>query len=185
MNKSELINALAEKTQLSKKNAEKALNQILEATLSFYHKYQEYSYHLILDGFFTGFGYQVLSETEAVYGRSDLIAKEPARKRCLILELKHVEDENKINELYELANNRSNFNFIYLGTHALPVFTAIIPNCNFDDSDLSFSYVMEESGRTKVFGVFSREYIPYAEKNKMLIADNIIHFIYLNVKRLN
>lgn len=94
-------------------------------------------------------------------------------------------DENKINELYELANNRSNFNFIYLGTHALPVFTAIIPNCNFDDSDLSFSYVMEESGRTKVFGVFSREYIPYAEKNKMLIADNIIHFIYLNVKRLN
>ena len=71
-------------------HAEQALNQILEATLSFYHEYHEYSYHLILDGLFTGLGYRVLSETESGYGRSDLIIPDPARSRCLILELKHV-----------------------------------------------------------------------------------------------
>ena len=73
--------------------AEAALNQILEATLSFYHEYHEYSYHLILDGFFTGQGYRVQSERETGYGRSDLIILDPARKRSLILELKHVEKE--------------------------------------------------------------------------------------------
>ena len=88
------------------KNAENALNQILEATLSFYHKYQEYSYHLILDGFFTGFGYQVLSETEAGYGRSDLIIKDPARKRCLILELKHAEKEEEMKSALKEASSQ-------------------------------------------------------------------------------
>lgn len=85
----DFVNALwAENTPA----AEAALNQILEATLSFYHEYREYSYHLILDGFFTGYGYRVLSEQESGYGRSDLIIQDPARNRCMILELKHVED---------------------------------------------------------------------------------------------
>ena len=73
--------------------ARHALSQILEATLSFYHEYHEYSYHLILDGFFTGLGYRVQSERETGYGRSDLIILDPARQRCLILELKHVKKE--------------------------------------------------------------------------------------------
>ncbi|MBQ9252353.1 MAG: AAA family ATPase [Clostridia bacterium] len=76
--------------------AQEALNQILEATLSFYHEYHEYSYHLILDGFFTGLGYVALSELETGYGRSDLIIQDPVRKRCLILELKHVKEENEM-----------------------------------------------------------------------------------------
>ena len=88
------------------KNAEKALNQILEATLSFYHEYHEYSYHLILDGFFTGRGYQVLSETESGYGRSDLIIKDPARNRCLILELKHVKTKQGLTKALSEASNQ-------------------------------------------------------------------------------
>ena len=87
----DLMNALWEGES---QKAEAALNQILEATLSFYHAYHEYSYHLILDGFFTGRGYRVLSETESGYGRTDLIVLDPARNRCLILELKHVKDES-------------------------------------------------------------------------------------------
>lgn len=75
------------------KKAEDSLNQILESTLSFYHEYHEYSYHLILDGFFTGLGYRVQSESETGFGRSDLIILDPARQRSLILELKHVENE--------------------------------------------------------------------------------------------
>ena len=75
------------------KKAEDSLNQILESTLSFYHEYHEYSYHLILDGFFTGLGYRVQSESVTGFGRSDLIILDPARQRSLILELKHVENE--------------------------------------------------------------------------------------------
>ena len=76
--------------------AQSALNQILEATLSFYHEYHEHSYHLILDGFFTGLGYRVQSERETGYGRSDLIILDPAWQRCMILELKHVKKEEEI-----------------------------------------------------------------------------------------
>ncbi len=86
--------------------AKSALDQILEATLSFYHKYREYSYHLILDGFFTGFGYLVQSERETGYGRSDLIIQDPARNRCLLLELKHVENESEMETALEEASSQ-------------------------------------------------------------------------------
>ena len=86
--------------------AENALNQILEATISFYHEYHEYSYHLILDGFFTGLGYRVQSERETGYGRSDLIILDPARQRCLILELKHVKKEEEIDHALEEASSQ-------------------------------------------------------------------------------
>ena len=80
------------------KRAEAAICQILEATLSFYHEYREYSYHLILDGFFTGKGYRVISELESGYGRSDLIILDPARNRALLLELKHVAEDKGVLE---------------------------------------------------------------------------------------
>ena len=83
--------------------AQGALNQILEATLSFYHAYHEYSYHLILDGFFTGLGYRVLSEQESGYGRSDLLILDPSRNRSLILELKHVKMEKEMPAALEEA----------------------------------------------------------------------------------
>ncbi len=86
--------------------AEQNLSMILEATLSFYHEYREYSYHLILDGLFTGLGYRVLSETETGYGRSDLIILDSVKKRCLIIELKHVNDENDIKGALQEANSQ-------------------------------------------------------------------------------
>ncbi|MBR1642157.1 MAG: AAA family ATPase [Butyrivibrio sp.] len=86
--------------------AEAALNQILEATLSFYHEYHEYSYHLILDGFFTGLGYRVQSERETGFGRSDLIILDPARRRCLLLELKHVQKEAEMEMALQEAESQ-------------------------------------------------------------------------------
>ena len=86
--------------------AEASLNQILEATLSFYHEYHEYSYHLILDGFFTGLGYRVQSERETGYGRSDLIILDPARSRSLVLELKHVENESELGTALQEASSQ-------------------------------------------------------------------------------
>ena len=88
------------------KDAQNALNQILEATLSFYHEYHEYSFHLILDGFFTGLGYRVQSERETGYGRSDLIILDPARQRCLILELKHVKKEEEVKTALREASSQ-------------------------------------------------------------------------------
>ncbi len=88
------------------KSAEAALNQILEATLSFYHEYREYSYHLILDGFFTGIGYRVQSERESGYGRTDLIILDPARSRSLILELKHVKNESELETALKEATSQ-------------------------------------------------------------------------------
>ena len=74
------------------KKAQETMNLVLESTLSFYHEYHEYSYHLILDGFFTGRGYIVLSEAETGYGRSNLVVLDRPRDRCMILELKHASD---------------------------------------------------------------------------------------------
>jgi len=100
---SDLVNALwAGETE----RAEKALDQILEATLSFYHEYHEYSYHLILDGFFTGLGYRVQSERETGYGRSDLIILHPSRNRCMLLELKHVREAEKMKAALEEASSQ-------------------------------------------------------------------------------
>ncbi|MBP0960757.1 MAG: AAA family ATPase [Oscillospiraceae bacterium] len=87
-------------------SAENAMNQLLEATLSFYHEYHEYSYHLILDGFFTGLGYMVDSERESGYGRTDLIIRDTARKSCLILELKHVKEEAEMENALKEAKSQ-------------------------------------------------------------------------------
>ncbi|MBP1591941.1 MAG: AAA family ATPase [Oscillospiraceae bacterium] len=90
----------------STESAKASMNQILEATLSFYHEYHEYSYHLILDGFFTGLGYMVDSERESGYGRTDLIIRDTARKSCLILELKHVKEEAEMENALKEAKSQ-------------------------------------------------------------------------------
>ena len=56
-----------------------------------------------MNGFFTGLGYRVESERETGYGRSDLIILDPARNRCLILELKHVKTADKMEAALEEA----------------------------------------------------------------------------------
>ncbi len=100
---SDLIDSLwSENTE----SAKAAMNQLLEATLSFYHEYHEYSYHLILDGFFTGLGYMVDSEKESGYGRTDLIIRDPGIKRCLILELKHVKKESEMENALKEAEDQ-------------------------------------------------------------------------------
>lgn len=74
--------------------------------LSIYHEYHEYSYHLILDGFFTGMGYRVLSEAESGYGRSDLIILDPAKNRALLLELKREKEEKDMKKALTEAKSQ-------------------------------------------------------------------------------
>ena len=118
---SDLIESLwSENTE----SAKISMNQLLEATLSFYHEYHEYSYHLILDGFFTGLGYMVDSEKESGYGRTDLIVRDYERKRCLILELKHVKKESEMeNALKEaedqIVRNKYGSRLVYEGYNSI------------------------------------------------------------------
>ncbi len=78
------------------KGSQDSLDLILQATVSYLHAYHEYTYHLVLDGFFTGKGYRTYSEIEAGFGRSDLIIKDLERNRALVLELKHAEKEKDL-----------------------------------------------------------------------------------------
>lgn len=48
----------------------------------------------------------MLSETEAWYSRSDLIIKDLAKKRCLILKLKHVTEESEPAEAINKTSNQ-------------------------------------------------------------------------------
>ena len=76
--------------------AKGALEQILEATLSYLHAYKEYVYQHILAGVFIGKSYRVRTEYESGYGRSDIIVEDATRKRALVLELKQVENEKDL-----------------------------------------------------------------------------------------
>ena len=88
--------------------ATETMNLILQSTLSFYHEFHEYSYHLILAGLFTGMGYKVLSEMETGYGCSDLIVPDPAELRCMILELKHVKERSELLDAVGEAGSQIN-----------------------------------------------------------------------------
>ena len=90
---------------------------------------------------------------------------------------------DQVSELVETAEKHKNFNFIYLGSHALREFGNLFPDCGFDDNDLSFAYVTEDGERLTFTGVFIKDYIPYVKKNDMLIGDNVIHFIADNLKK--
>ena len=54
------------------------------------------SYHLVLVGLFTGLGYLVQSELESGFGRNGVSVFDPGRSRCLVLVLKHSEDESRM-----------------------------------------------------------------------------------------
>ena len=89
----ELVNAL---WGSNAEGARVALDLILASTVSCFHAYHEYTYHLVLDGFFTGQMFRVRSEFETGYGRSDLVVTEKSGKRALVLELKHAKTQEKL-----------------------------------------------------------------------------------------
>jgi len=51
-------------------------------------------------------GYHVLSELETGYGRSDLIIKDPARQRSMILELKHEKEEKNMKAALKVVSSQ-------------------------------------------------------------------------------
>ncbi len=69
------------------KKAGKAISSLLWKTIS-YNDYHEDYYHAFLSGIFTGLGYEIQSNKETGLGRPDILLKDTARRRAIIIEAK-------------------------------------------------------------------------------------------------
>lgn len=75
--------------------AQKMISDLLFQTIS-YHDYQESFYHAFLAGLFAGDVYDVESNNEYGTGRPDLVVKDDANRRVMVLELKYARTEHDI-----------------------------------------------------------------------------------------
>lgn len=75
--------------------AQKLVSDILFTTIS-YHDYLESYYHAFLTGLFAGAGYMVESNYELGLGRPDVVVKDAANRRALVLEAKRAKTEEEI-----------------------------------------------------------------------------------------
>ena len=63
------------------------VTDILFGTISYF-DYKEDFYHAFVAGLFSGAGYQVQTNSEQGTGRADIVIKEPARRRAIVIEVK-------------------------------------------------------------------------------------------------
>lgn len=89
---------------------------------------------------------------------------------------------DEIDELIEYAESNANFNFYYIGTLALPIFQEKLTDCNLNDGDMSFGYVMDESIRMQTYGLWTVNDNQYIEKNPYLLGENICHILLQDIK---
>lgn len=75
------------------KTAENAISDLLFTTIS-YNDYKESFYHAFVAGLFAGAGYVVESNREYGDGRPDVVVKEKRKRRVMVFEAKHA-DENE------------------------------------------------------------------------------------------
>ncbi len=77
------------------KRSSELITEILFDTIS-YHDYKESYYHAFIAGLFTGAGYAVGSNYERGNGRPDVVVKDRANKRAILIEAKHVDSKEKL-----------------------------------------------------------------------------------------
>ena len=75
--------------------AEQLLSEILFETISYY-DYQESYYHAFAAGVFSGAGYVVESNYERGNGRPDIVVKDKAKRRIMVIEVKHAKKEKDL-----------------------------------------------------------------------------------------
>lgn len=92
IDRSELFQAM---WQGDEQKATEIISDLLFNTIS-YHDYKEDFYHAFVAGIFTGGGYIVKSNREQGYGRTDIVVRDRSRKRVLIIEAKHADDEKHL-----------------------------------------------------------------------------------------
>ncbi len=72
-----------------------AVSVILSDTISYY-DYNENYYHAFIAGLFSGAGYLLSSNDENGIGRSDVIVKDRKTRKVIIIEIKHSDMENQM-----------------------------------------------------------------------------------------
>ncbi len=85
--------------------ASSLLTDLLFGTIS-YHNYREDFYHAFLAGIFVGLGYAVESDKQHGIGRPDIVVKDSANRRAIILEIKHSQTKSAMEKDCETAVNQ-------------------------------------------------------------------------------
>lgn len=75
--------------------------------------------------------------------------------------------------LKKYADENLNFNFYYIGTESLQMIQENIENCNLNDGDMSFGYIVYEGERMIHYGMWSTNDHQYLEMNETLLGENI------------
>jgi len=85
-------------------------------------------------------------------------------------------------ELVEYADVNTNFNFYYIGTDSLDMISKNTKDCNLDDSDMSFGYIINEGNRLIHYGVWSKNDHQHLENNPTLLGSHIYEMVIMHVK---
>lgn len=87
-------------------------------------------------------------------------------------------DADMVTFLKEYADKNNSFNFYYVGTEKLDIFTSgIFEDYGISSDDMSFGYVVSSGCRLTHGGMWSGNDAQYLEKNKELLQENILDTI--------
>lgn len=85
--------------------AENAISDLLFAAIS-YNDYKESFYHAFVAGLFAGAGYVVESNREYGNGRPDVVIKEKRKRRVMVFEAKHADENETLSHALKEAVNQ-------------------------------------------------------------------------------
>lgn len=84
--------------------------------------------------------------------------------------------------LKEYADKHPNFNFYYIGTSKLSVIKENIEDCNLNENDASFGYVVYDGERIQHYGVWRPDNYADLEKNEYSLGEQICFFIEMMIR---
>lgn len=91
-------------------------------------------------------------------------------------------DKDSYLEIKKYADKNLNFNFYYLGTDDLEMIQNNTEDCNLNDTDMSFGYIVYEGNRLIHYGLWSENDNQYLDVNPDLLSENIYSRIVENLK---
>lgn len=88
----------------------------------------------------------------------------------------------QLDQILKYADKNTNFNVYYIGKSLINEIKENFSDCNLDDSDLSFGYVLYEGERIQHYGVWKTDYTKYLKENKYILGENICDTIKQLIK---
>jgi hypothetical protein len=87
--------------------------------------------------------------------------------------------------LVDFADKHNNFHFVYIGNKAFDYFRQVIPTLQVRETDLAFSYVVDDGTRMCAYGGFEQSDCENPNVNEYMPMDSLILIMYSRVKRNN